>query len=263
MLVTLGSVGACFAAEQQFVKNIPYYAATTIQNDAYAKQRALLDVYYPESQGTLPTIVWFHGGGLSGGEKHIPEALKNKGVCVVAANYRLSPKVKSPVYVEDAAAAVAWVFKNIAQYNSDPTLIFVSGHSAGGDLASMVDLDKSWLAVFDVDANDIAGLIPFSGHAITHFTVRKERGIAGEQPIIDDMAPLFHVRADAPPLLLITGDRNKELLGRYEENAYLMCMMKVVGHQQTTLLELSGYGHNMTEPAFLLLLEEVKRLTKQ
>jgi acetyl esterase/lipase len=82
MLVTLGSVGACFAAEQQFVKNIPYYAATTIQNDAYAKQRALLDVYYPESQGTLPTIVWFHGGGLSGGEKHIPKRLKIK-VCVL------------------------------------------------------------------------------------------------------------------------------------------------------------------------------------
>ena len=46
-------------------------------------------------------------------------------------------------------------------------------------------------------ANQIAGLIPFSGHAITHFTVRQEMGIPGEQPIIDNMAPLYHVRADA------------------------------------------------------------------
>jgi acetyl esterase/lipase len=263
MLVALGSAGACCAAEQQIVENIPYYDQATNQNDAYIKQRSRLDVYCPESQNKLPTIVWFHGGGLSGGEKHIPQALKNKDVCVVAANYRLYPKVKSPVYVEDAAAAVAWVFKNIEQYGGDASLIFVSGHSAGGYLASMIGLDKSWLSAFDVDADDIAGLIPFSGHAITHFTIRKERGIAGEQPIIDDMAPLFHVRADAPPLLLITGDRNKELLGRYEENAYLMRMMKVVGHKQTTLLELDGYGHNMTEPAFPLLLEEVKRVAKQ
>jgi hypothetical protein len=35
------------------------------------------------------------------------------------------------------------------------------------------------------------------------------------------MAPLYHVRKDAPPLLLITGDRDLELLGRYQENAYL------------------------------------------
>ena len=73
-----------------------------------------------------------------------------------------------------------------------------------------------------MDANDIAGLIPFSGHTITHFTVRKERGIPGTQPIIDEMAPLYHVRADCPSLVLITGDRNKEMLGRYEENAYMI-----------------------------------------
>lgn len=148
--------------------------------------------------------------------KYIPEALKEKKVCIVAANYRLHPKVKSPVYVEDAAAAVAWVFNNIEHYGGDSSLIFVSGHSAGGYLTSMVGLDKKWLAVHNVDADHIAGLIPFSGHAITHFTIRKERGISRKQPIIDEMAPLFHVRVDAPPLLLTSGDRVKEMFGRFE-----------------------------------------------
>ncbi|HBK72350.1 MAG TPA: lipase, partial [Flavobacteriaceae bacterium] len=73
----------------------------------------------------------------------------------------------------------------------------------------------------------------------------------------------YHVRANAPPLLLITGDRELEMLGRYEENAYLMRMMKVVGHKETELYELEGYGHGMTEPAFPLLLNEVNRLTKK
>ncbi len=73
----------------------------------------------------------------------------------------------------------------------------MSGHSAGGYLASMVGLDKRWLARHGVDADQIAGLIPFSGHAITHFTIREERGLPGTQPVVDDLAPLYHVRAAA------------------------------------------------------------------
>jgi hypothetical protein len=69
------------------------------------------------------------------------------------------------------------------------------------------------------------------------------------------------VRADAPPLLLITGDRELELLGRYEENAYMMRMMKVAGHQKTRLIELGGYGHDTVAPAMPLLLNEVTHLT--
>jgi len=207
--------------------------------------------------------VWFHGGGLTSGEKELPEALKNKEICIVGVNYRLYPKIKAPVYIEDAAAAVAWVFNNIESFGGDSSLIFLSGHSAGGYLASMVGMDKKYLAAFDIDANRIAGLIPFSGHTITHFTVREERGIDGKQPIIDSMAPLYFVRADAPPLILITGDRELELLGRYEENAYMMRMMKVAGHKDTRIMEMEGYGHGMTYPAFPLLLNEINRIANK
>jgi len=182
-------------------------------------------------------------------------------MAVAAVNYRLYPVVKAPVYLEDAAAAVAWVFQHIEEFGGDPDLLFISGHSAGGYLTSMVGLDKRWLDRHEIDANRIAGLIPFSGHAITHFTVREERGIEGTRPVVDDLAPLYHVRKDAPPLLLITGDREMEMLGRYEENAYLMRMMKVVGHPDTRLFEMDGYGHNMLEPAFPLLVNEVRRIT--
>jgi len=128
----------------------------------------------------------------------------------------------------------------------------------------MIGLDKKWLNVYNINANHLAGLIPFSPQVITHFTVRKERGIKETQPIIDDLAPLYHVRSDAPPVLMITGDREKELLGRYEENAYLMRMMKVAGHIETHLLELDGYDHgSMAQPGFPLLLQELKRIEKK
>ncbi|MDD4922521.1 MAG: alpha/beta hydrolase [Bacteroidales bacterium] len=251
-----------FAQDTKYItlQNIHYYSDIINQSDSYINERCVLDVYYPKDSKNFATVVWFHGGGLTGGNKEIPEALKNKGLCIVGVNYRLYPKVKAPVYIEDAAAAVSWVFKNITGFGGDSSLIFVSGHSAGGYLALMVGLDKSWLNKNGIDANRIAALIPFSGHTITHFTVREERGIPETQPVVDSLAPLFHVRPDASPLLLITGDRELEILGRYEENAYLMRMMKVCGHKDSRLFELQGYNHGMTEPAFPLLINEVNRI---
>lgn len=247
--------------QSQIHSDIAYRSGGHAGYDDYAAERCKLDIYVPSKAQNLPTVVWFHGGGLRGGNKELPDRLKNQNIIVAAPNYRLFPKVKSPIYIEDAAAAVAWVFHNIESYGGSKKTIFVSGHSAGGYLTSMIGLDKKWLSPFGVDADDIAGLIPFSGHTITHFTVREERGIPGEQPIVDEMAPLYHVRSDAPPLVLITGDRELELLGRYEENAYMMRMMKVAGHKQTTLYELQGYGHGMTEPAYPILIRQIQEIT--
>jgi acetyl esterase/lipase len=257
-------VVAIYAQQTQYATrlNIPYNSDVVNKSDEYIKERCVLDIYYPENIKGFATIVWFHGGGLTGGNKEIPEALTGKNLCIVGVGYRLSPKEKAPKYIEDAAAATAWVFKHIGELGGDSSLIFVSGHSAGGYLSLMIGLDKKWLNKYNIDANRIAGLIPLSGQAITHFTIRKERGIADTQPMIDEFAPLYYVRADAPPLLLITGDREMELLGRYEENAYLARMMKIVGHKETRLLELQGFGHMMTEPAFPLVLNEVKRITE-
>ena len=228
----------------------------------YMKERCRLDLLYPTHLKNFTTVVWFHGGGLTGGVKFVPEELDRKGIAVVAVNYRLSPKVRAPAYIEDAAAAVAWTFRNIEKYGGSKAKIVVSGHSAGGYLTSMIGLDPKWLKSHDIDANKIAGLVPFSGHTITHFTVRGERGIDGKQPIIDELAPLYHVRKDAPPLLLITGDRDMEMLGRYEENAYLWRMMQEVGHPRTELLELEGYDHGgMAKPAHPLLLKFIRKIS--
>lgn len=264
-LFLLASIAFVSVAQDTYktLSNISYYTEESRSRDSYINERCVLDVYYPEQVNDFPTVIWFHGGGLTGGQKELPDALKNKGIAVVGVNYRLAPRAKAPAYIEDAAAAVAWVFTHIEQYGGDASRIFVSGHSAGGYLAMMIGLDKQYLAAHDIDANRLAGLIPLSGQAITHFTIRGENNIDEKQPVVDEYAPLYHVRADAPPMLLITGDRELEMLGRYEENAYLARMMKVAGHQHTRLLELQGYGHDMAYPAFPLLLHEVHQLNRQ
>jgi len=244
-------------------ENIQYRTVDEVIQDEYIAERCKLDIYYPTDRMGFTTVVWFHGGGITGGDKFIPEKLKEKGIAVIAVNYRLSPRAMCPSYIEDAAAAVAWAYKNIEKYGGDPKKIVVSGHSAGGYLTSMVGLDKKWLAKYDIDANDIAMLIPFSGHCITHMTIRKERRIPDRQPIVDEFAPLYYVRADAPPLILITGDREREMLGRYEENAYMYRMMKVAGHEKTKLYELDSFDHGgMASPAFEILLNEIKIFRK-
>ena len=241
----------------QLEENIPYY-------DDDNNIRCELDIYYPENKKDFPTIVWFHGGGLKAGNKYIADRLKNQEVAIISANYRFFPIVSTKQVISDAAAAVAWAFNNINDYGGNEKLIFVSGHSAGGYLTSMVGLDKSWLAKYKIDSDKIAGLIPFSGHAITHFTVREEMGITDRNKVIvDSMAPLYHVRKNAPPYVIITGNRDLELLGRYEENAYMARMMRLTGHQSTIIYELDGYGHSMVEPALPLLLKFLKEQTRK
>ncbi|MAS96684.1 MAG: hypothetical protein CMO55_26130 [Verrucomicrobiales bacterium] len=236
----------------RLLTDIPY----RLDGDQYARDRCRLDLYYPADGKPYSTVVWFHGGGILNGNRFVPVPLRNKGVAVIAANYRLSPQVNAPEYIEDAAAAVAWAFQNIEKYGGSADRIFVSGHSAGGYLASMVGLDSKWMEAHGINANDIAGLIPLSGQTITHTTVRRERGQGRNLPLIDEYAPLFHLRKDAPPVLTITGDREKEIPARYEENAYFWRMLKANGHPNTDLVELKGYDHGqMPEPAFPLLLQ--------
>lgn len=228
--------------------------------EAYARERCKLDVYYPTDSVGFATIVYFHGGGLEFGNKHMIEAWKNQGIAVVSANYRLHPKVKNPVYTQDAAAAVAWTMRNIADLGGDPKRIYVSGHSAGGYLATMIGMDTTYLGAHGLHPDSLAGLIPFSGHTITHFTPRKERGLGWNDVVVDEYAPIHHLRISNLPIALITGDRELELFGRYEETAYFWRMLVTSGHKNAYLFELDGFGHSpMLAPASYLALDLIRK----
>ena len=167
-------------------KNINYRTG-----DDYTNSRCVLDLYYPKDINNYPTVVYFHGGALKNGNKYIPEFLKNQGISVVAVNYRFYPEVSTTEVIDDTAQAVKWVFDKIENYGGSNKLIFLSGHSAGGYISSMLGLDKSYLEKYNIDSNLLAGLIPLSGHTITHMTVREEMGISSKQPIVDKDVPVI------------------------------------------------------------------------
>ena len=216
--------------------------------DDYARERCTLDFYYPSELKDFPTVVWFHGGGLEGGNKEIPTALMESGLGVIGVNYRLLPKATVQECIDDAAAAVAWAFREVGRRGGSPDRIFVAGHSAGGYLTDMVVLDKHWLEKYGVDADRIAGAFPYSAQVITHYNVRKGDGIGPLEPRLDETAPLYHVRKLPMPMLVLSGDRELELYGRYEEQAYFWRMMKLNGNEQVYLYEFDGHDHN-TMPA--------------
>lgn len=237
--------------------NIPYHQGVS----AYADERCLLDFAWPEGKKDFATVVWFHGGGLEGGSKFVPKVLTDAGYAVVAVNYRFLQKAEIHEIIDDAAAAVAWAFRNVASYGGDPARIFVSGHSAGGYLTDMIVLEKKWLEAYGIDADSIAGAFPFSGQAVTHFNVRKKMGVGALQTVVDETAPLYHVRKLDMPFFVYSGDRELEMNGRYEEQAFFWRMLRLAGCEKAYLYEFDGYSHGaMADPAFPVMVRHMNAI---
>lgn len=244
-----------------FVQNVSYTSAD--EQDDYRKERCVLDIYYPETDKGFATLVWFHGGGLEKGNKDLLDGFRRQGFAVVSVNYRLFPQCKCPDYIEDAAMAVAWTFENIEKYGGNKDQIYVSGHSAGGYLTLMVTLAKEYMEKYGADADKIAKAYPVSGQTVTHYTIRKERGLPDGLPVIDEYAPMTHAGRGGAPLVLISGDRDLEMLARYEENAHLQVLLKNFGHD-SVLYEIQGFNHRtVTAPASALISSDIKKLWKE
>lgn len=243
-------------APERVLRDLPYYGKELLATASeYQRTQCRLDLALPTDRKGFATVVWFHGGGLTGGKRGFPPLLLGRGLGVAAVGYRLSPKAQCPEFIDDAAAAVAWVLRNIERHGGDPKRVFVAGHSAGGYLTAMVGMDPKWLAPHGFSPKDLAGLIPVSAQVSTHFLVKKLRGDTGPQyrPLIDAYAPLYYCAADLPPICLIVGDRAIEWKARVEENALLAASLRSVGHPNVEFYEMGGLNHGMVGEAGLVV----------
>jgi acetyl esterase/lipase len=144
--ITPELVATSWALLRPFHDKVGYTAPKIDRDLAYGDhERHRLDVHTGDTEpggeeAGAPVLVFVHGGGFTGGDKHVPGgpmydhvgawAVRN-GWVGVTINYRLAPGHTWPSGAQDVGAAAAWVRGNIASYGGDPSRIVVAGHSAG------------------------------------------------------------------------------------------------------------------------------------
>lgn len=183
---------------------------TLTGNLAYGTHpRQRIDVYQPNPPvPNAPVVVFFYGGSWTNGDRadylFVGEALASRGILTLVADYRLSPEVRYPVFVQDSALAVNWAADNVQRFGGDPKKLFVMGHSAGGYNAAMVALDARWLGAVGMRPAQLAGFIGIAGAYDFLPIAIPDVQVAFNWPNTPpDSQPLFHAGIDAPRTLLL------------------------------------------------------------
>lgn len=201
---------------------VPSDTYRNIANLPYGDQpRQKLDVYLPTqtladkalAAGGAPLVVFFYGGSWSSGDRadyrFVGEALATQGIVTVVADYRLSPEVRYPVFLQDSALAMRWAVDNAQKYGADPARIFVMGHSAGAYNAAMLALDKRWLGAVGLSPSRLAGWIGLAGPYDFLPIGDRQTRVAFEWPNTPpDSQALFHASSASPPALLLAPEQD-------------------------------------------------------
>lgn len=179
-----------------------------------------LEMFVPQgAKDTLPILVFVHGGSWAGGDPHdyrfIARTFCAQGYAVVLAGYRLYPQARFPAMLEDGAAAVRWVHDNAAEFRADPARMALMGHSAGAYNVTMLTLDPQWLRGAGLDDSAIRGTVALAG-PFDFLPLDSDATINafGNAPDLAATQPINFVRADAPPMLLVTGDADTRVKPR-------------------------------------------------
>jgi acetyl esterase/lipase len=178
------------------VANIRYGAADTMN---------MLDVYRRRSRPVAsPVLVHLHGGRFVSGAKNreslpLLYRMASRGWLCISANYRLSPAASFPGHLIDVKKVLAWVRAHGAEYGAVPAVVFVAGDSAGAWLAACAALTPNhaeYQPGFEQADTSVTGAICLYGYY---------GRLDGTNP---ESSPLAHLNADAPPFLVIHGDRD-------------------------------------------------------
>jgi len=249
--------------------------AVKVQKDleyGRANNRALLlDLYLPENHDKpLPLIIWIHGGAWMAGSKDDPSpALQftREGYALAHVGYRLSQEAKFPAQIQDCKAAVRWLRANTAKYNLDPNRFVAWGGSAGGHLVALLGTTRG-VAELEGDDNDlkessrVQAVVDWCGPTDFLHIGDAESDIAHNGPdspgsrliggpLLDNKdraskaSPVAYVSKDAPPFLIMHGDRDRTV--PFSQSELLYAALKKAG-VDATLVPVKGAGHGFGGP---------------
>jgi acetyl esterase len=97
------------------------------------------------AEGTLPVILYMHGGGWVLGnagthDRLVRELAVGTGAAVLFVEYDRSPEARYPVAIEQGYATAQWIVREGAANELDPDRIAVAGDSVGGNMTAALAL---------------------------------------------------------------------------------------------------------------------------
>jgi acetyl esterase/lipase len=180
--------------------------------------RRTLDLYLPEQpRADGKAVIFFYGGSWDTGSKSdylfVAQALASHGLTVIIPDYRLYPEVRFPAFIEDGAQATRWVADKVGTDK-----LFVMGHSAGAEIASMLCANTPYLGKAGVERMRLRGFIGLAGpYDFLPLTSSKLIDIFGGANNPDIQAITF-AQAPLPPALLIHGLADTTVYPRNSEH---------------------------------------------
>jgi arylformamidase len=205
------------------------------------KQR--LDVYFPQKASNAPVLLFLHGGGFREGDRkqygYVAEPFAKQGIITVVASYRLTPQSAHPAQSDDAKAAVAWIYRNIAKRGGNPNAIYISGHSAGAILTADIGADLSWLDQMKIPRAAVRGIVPISGPYDLVGGWKELSEYVPTQEAAASASALRHVNAPAPVAIVAYGSLEERFMGT---SADLVKALEAKG-AKASLLVLDGKDH--------------------
>lgn len=177
-----------------------------------------LDIYYPDSGGPWPALLFVHGGGwMEGDKKPMPIVPTQAGYLVVSINYRMYPDYRFPAMIEDVKCAIRFLRAHASEYNLDSEHIALVGHSAGAHLAALAGLTDEragWDVGLYLHQNSrVQAVIAMSGPSDLTMefpaTVQElKENVFGVQQFVSG-SPVSYASPDAPPFLIVHGERDE------------------------------------------------------
>lgn len=192
----------------------------------------------------LPAIIFFHGGGWTGGDPSyfFPHGryLAHRGMAAFSAEYRIKSRHGTlPLKaMADAFSAMRWLRANARRYGVDPDRIVAAGGSAGGHLAASLAM----LEGFDEPSDDL-GISPRPQALILlnpAVYVDYGDGPEGFEGRAKEASPILHIRPGLPPTLVMHGTKDETV--PYPLSRLFCTLMRRAGNE-CRLVTFEGRGH--------------------
>lgn len=135
---------------------------------SYGSDKEQYFLYYEPSEAVSDkVIIWVHGGGWNAGNPkyfdYVGQCMARSGYRFVSVGYRLSPKNKYPVQIEDVCNCYNAAVKYLNDKGVDTSRIVVTGPSAGAHLSSIMCYSKKVQEEYQTDVANVIGYIGFGG----------------------------------------------------------------------------------------------------